>query len=552
MFACVHALVVFQTIIPDDAYILYRYARNLARGAGIVWNVGEPPIEGFTSLLHVLLLGLGALGGLDFTWTGQLLGIVATTCLPLAVAFLALQLQPRDFRLAAISAWGVALASPIAAWARGGLETLVFTNLVVLSTGCWLAARGMHRFPWRVPLLFFLSVLSRPEGMLIAGMAFCADLLMHRSGRGSLAGAARRWWLLALLLSGYLAFKLLYFGDPLPNTFYAKAGGGMWALPSGLSYVFRFVRDFGVPNLLLAAVPLFLQRARRSVGTGFIACFAALFAAQVAVVGGDYLYFHRYLIPIIPFLVILAIQGGLGLWDAAASLGRPCRALAGVGLLAVGMYQVFDSSLAELRDRPWLLTRPVHLVDKPVAHPGDPVRVRTSDFEDMGRALKAITGPGDLIAAVPVGALGYHSDRRILDMLGLNDREIARAPIIRTDRPWIAGHMRGNAELVLERSPEVLILSLRPDDEPLTPLPEVQWNYPFVAQILAADRFKTDYVLRSYGLPGGRWMNYYRRRYDGERSRASALPSEPLHDHLALRSGSGDGLGLNATSGKRH
>ncbi|MBI3736128.1 hypothetical protein HY256_06410, partial [Candidatus Sumerlaeota bacterium] len=38
----------------DDAYISFRYARHLAEGRGLVWNVGDRPIEGFTNLLHTL------------------------------------------------------------------------------------------------------------------------------------------------------------------------------------------------------------------------------------------------------------------------------------------------------------------------------------------------------------------------------------------------------------------------------------------------------------------------------------------------------------------
>ena len=32
----------------DDAYISYRYARNFARGDGLLFNPGQPPVEGST------------------------------------------------------------------------------------------------------------------------------------------------------------------------------------------------------------------------------------------------------------------------------------------------------------------------------------------------------------------------------------------------------------------------------------------------------------------------------------------------------------------------
>ena len=44
--------------LVDDAMISMRYARNLAQGQGLVWNVGESPIQGFTNLGWTLILAL--------------------------------------------------------------------------------------------------------------------------------------------------------------------------------------------------------------------------------------------------------------------------------------------------------------------------------------------------------------------------------------------------------------------------------------------------------------------------------------------------------------
>jgi arabinofuranosyltransferase len=46
----------------DDAFISYRYALNLVRGHGLVFNPGEY-VEGFTNLLWTLLIAL-------FVWLG--------------------------------------------------------------------------------------------------------------------------------------------------------------------------------------------------------------------------------------------------------------------------------------------------------------------------------------------------------------------------------------------------------------------------------------------------------------------------------------------------
>src|SRR4051812_32934819 len=48
----------------DDAYITYRYARNLAEGNGFVFNLGER-VQSTTTPLLTILLALGAVIGID-------------------------------------------------------------------------------------------------------------------------------------------------------------------------------------------------------------------------------------------------------------------------------------------------------------------------------------------------------------------------------------------------------------------------------------------------------------------------------------------------------
>ncbi|UCC50204.1 MAG: hypothetical protein JSV68_13935, partial [Anaerolineaceae bacterium] len=67
----------------DDAYITYRYARNIALGRGFVYNVGEP-VLGTTTPLYTLLLA-----GLSLVWPNlpllsHVIGVLAwTICVPI-------------------------------------------------------------------------------------------------------------------------------------------------------------------------------------------------------------------------------------------------------------------------------------------------------------------------------------------------------------------------------------------------------------------------------------------------------------------------------------
>src|SRR5690348_12504444 len=75
--ACVFVLLLLERYLgvymPDDAYITYRYAENLATGHGLVFNAATPPVEGYSNLLWILLLALLAQFGLSVpVWASNL------------------------------------------------------------------------------------------------------------------------------------------------------------------------------------------------------------------------------------------------------------------------------------------------------------------------------------------------------------------------------------------------------------------------------------------------------------------------------------------------
>src|SRR4030042_5919372 len=65
----------------EDAAMLMRYADHLAKGDGIVWNVGEAPVDGATDFLFMVssagLINLGATGGRDVRGLGSALPLLS-------------------------------------------------------------------------------------------------------------------------------------------------------------------------------------------------------------------------------------------------------------------------------------------------------------------------------------------------------------------------------------------------------------------------------------------------------------------------------------------
>src|SRR5262249_8639064 len=74
---CAVVLLWLQSVIgvyePDDAYITFRHAENLAAGNGLVFNAAAPPVEGYSNLSWILLLAGLARLGLDLPiWAANL------------------------------------------------------------------------------------------------------------------------------------------------------------------------------------------------------------------------------------------------------------------------------------------------------------------------------------------------------------------------------------------------------------------------------------------------------------------------------------------------
>ena len=69
----------------DDAMISMRYAKHIASGYGPVWNIGEPPVEGFTNPLLTLFMAV-------MHWIGLAPSKVALPVQMLGIAALALTL----------------------------------------------------------------------------------------------------------------------------------------------------------------------------------------------------------------------------------------------------------------------------------------------------------------------------------------------------------------------------------------------------------------------------------------------------------------------------
>src|SRR5438477_266217 len=128
----------------DDAYISFRYARNLNEGLGLVYNAGER-VEGYSNFLWTLWSALGLrLGFAPEAWT-HAWGIA---CFAMTIAILGGLVWRRVGSGAPgwlpFSALALAAHRDMCVFATGGLETAAFTMLAVAG---YAALEGLGREP---------------------------------------------------------------------------------------------------------------------------------------------------------------------------------------------------------------------------------------------------------------------------------------------------------------------------------------------------------------------------------------------------------------------
>ena len=449
----------------DDAMVSMRYARNLAEGYGLVWNPGAEPVEGYTNPLWVLFMSV--LHWLPLPQSKVSLAVQMTAALLLAVNLACV----RRAALAvsggsAAVAWGaVAITAsylPINFWSLQGMEVsvlvLLMTACVVLAMQC-LDTGAFHRSLY---VLLGMGTLVRPDMVVpllaFASFLFLADPVNRR--RHAFWGAV----VLLLVVAAQTAFRMAYYGDVLPNTYYLKMTGVPLdvRITRGIYVLLQFVWNAN-PLLFLLAGALALRRDRR------IWLLIWILVAQLAYsvyVGGDAWEYwggsNRYISIAMPALFVLVSYALYLLASAFAGVvrsGHPAvRTLAPAwtsGLFAVSL--VYAAVCLNSIHGVGALAEAALV--RPVLHTGS----GAGNQRDVSQALllRRATAPDASIAVMRAGTIPYFSERPAVDLLGKNDTHVAHGPVavaavsFRDFRP---GHMKFDfAHSIGELQPDVIV-----------------------------------------------------------------------------------------------
>jgi arabinofuranosyltransferase len=469
--------------VPDDTFITLRYARNVLRGEGFVFNSGER-VEGYTNFLWLLMIVFAGKLGFPLVASARTLSLLFSLGTLVLVALAARRDEAptgaspgwRDAIGTALAPAMLAASPPFLVWSVSGSEFPLFTFL--LFAGFMILRAGKR--PGAALVVFGLLGLVRPEGMLFFSIAFLS--LLARSPRKRTI-ATLALGIAAVFYAPYLVWKWSYFHAILPNTFYAKTGPIGLMLENGARYVSAFALSYGY--LLVAGVLLLREAGRARESYILPVVFAAAAGIEVLLLGGDWMPHDRMLLPILPFVMLVVSRGVMAI--AARRAWATIFALALVLLAAAPGAVGYDAFVTE--------------------------RLTVDAFAHLGRRLHDVLPPGTIIGCGSTGAIGYYTDMPLVDILGLTERFIARHGVVVGTQP---GHLKTDGEYVIEKRPDLLLLGniqihrgmrdrgrmrLKIQEEEIAKQPGFERGYDFVNIPLGAGFYLSCFKLKSYFLP---------------------------------------------------
>lgn len=452
----------------DDAFFSFRYARNLVRGLGLVYNEGER-VEGFSNLSWTLWIAAGLSLGFEAESWSVVSGVAAFGVILGLLTVLHLRTASRSGLTVPTGLLIAAASLPLQQYATSGLETSAFSALILAGFVF------LHR-PGLAGGVLALAALTRPEGPLLAVIAAGSVLAMDG------ARAATRLALGFSVIWGPATLaRVAYYGHFFPNTYYAKSGGLPW-WEQGTYYVALFLEH--QPWMLAVPFALLVPAARPcAVG-------AIVYAVYVARVGGDFMH-ARFMIPA-AILGLAAIDRAVGaLVPRLPSVALALASLAGVSALAPS---------------PMPGGLPMRGID-------DEARVYTTENVRLDEARLASVRP--LVAGLPISAAIVGKQARLawrLDLptvveaaAGLTDATIARQELV-LPRLRVGHEKMADPEYLTRRGVDLLLstdLFFQTRLNSLIPWVPVRigditgmlgrWNGPLVEQLRARGASVGDY-----------------------------------------------------------
>ena len=207
----------------DDAFITFRYSRNIVEGQGFIYNPDVRTLGTTTPLYTLLMAAMGAVSGRqDFPQYALAVNALADAG-TVALLYLLMRRFTGSDWLAILPALLWSLAPYSVTFAIGGMETSVNIFWMVAAAYVYVA-QPFRPAPNEIALgvLAGLGILTRVDSALWVAPLFLAQLIERwrtTAGQSLLSRLPLRTWLgCAAIMLPWMLFSQVYFGSPLPNS----------------------------------------------------------------------------------------------------------------------------------------------------------------------------------------------------------------------------------------------------------------------------------------------------------------------------------------------
>jgi hypothetical protein len=444
-----------SAILLDDAMITFRVAENLAYGHGFVYNSGER-VQVTTTPLYTLILVPGVWVSGSAPQTALILNIILSGLMPVLAFDLGRRLSGR------ITGVGGALLLTLAPLLviAFSMESYLYVALILASLDAYAARR------WQLAgILAGLTALVRGDAVLLGACMLSYDFLTARRLRWRLIVPA------IAIPAGWYLFATFYYGSPFPATLQAKAAqgefnwlgkrfaDGFWdywdewirGLDYDLFYLFPVL-------MAVAVIPIIWRERTWLILIGRDLLYITVFVS-LAVPTAEWYY-----APLMPGAALLTARGiqfvaaGVGWFINQAGRQQSLLTSKVAAVVANAVAALLIASLLTL----------VYLVSAGIVHKNPNWKAQV--YPDTGRWIAQNTNALATLATIDIGHLGYWSGRRIIDIVGLAQPDVA---------PHIAAGDFGYA--IRHYQPDLVLIGY-------TWLPEIQ----------GAPWFQENYVPRHY------------------------------------------------------
>jgi len=431
-----------HAIGSDDAYITYKYAYNFYNGNGIVYNINEY-VEGYSNFLYLLIISIGFFFTTENIYIYSVLVNIVFFFITLFVFYKILKLQySKTISLVAISL--IALNPIIWANINTGLETIL---VLLIFVSIWYVLKLERNFQnnFLLFLLITLSIASRVDGFILPLIVVIYLFLSTNK-----ALSIRIFFYIVFVMILYTLFRIYYYDDVIANTYYAKVSGNiMNRIESGITFIYKESIYNGLAFYTFFIIFFYMKRKNLNLKNiiSFELIFFVSWLSYILYIGGD-IYHERFLLP---FLL-------LGIYYFSQYIQN------------LSVYKKFSFVIIGI-----LLSLGVFFKDGRFSY-----EKRTYDmWVHLGLFLKEI--PKDYILAIDAaGKVPFYSQLQIIDMLGLNNKNIGKKND--SSKSFSVGHNKFDPDYVISKKPHLIAAWINSEQD-------MFWD-------LYRFRYEKDYILK--------------------------------------------------------